>query len=347
MQTLTLRRPDDFHLHLRDGNFLQRTVHDVSKQFARALVMPNLENPVTDVEIAQQYRQRIISAIPHKNIFTPLMTLYLTDNTDESTIIRAKKSEIIFACKLYPAGVTTHSTAGVQDIKKLYPVFQVMQSEGLVLCIHGETLAASVDIFDREKIFIEKELIPLIDSFPHLRIVLEHISTEFAVNFVKQAPANVAATITPHHLLINRNDLLADGIKPHYYCKPIVKAAHDQQALIAAAISGDPKFFLGTDSAPHAKSKKESDCGCAGIYSSHAALELYAHVFETHNHLHRLESFTSEFGADFYHLPRNTSTITLHREAWEIPARLPYGDDILIPFYASQTLNWKVIATHE
>lgn len=341
-QTLAITRPDDWHIHLRDGEHLVQTVTDCSRYLGRALVMPNLVPPVTTTIEAIAYYDRIKQHIPIDSHFAPMMTLYLTDSTTKNEIIKAKKTNRIIGCKLYPQGVTTNAEAGVDQIEALYPIFEEMAEQNLVLNIHGETSDSAADIFYRETLFIEQTLAPICKQFPQLRIVLEHISTKAAVEFVESHNANLAATITPHHLLFNRNDLLSGGIKPHYYCLPILKKQEDQKALINAAISGNPKFFMGTDSAPHAKNKKESACGCAGIYSAHASVEFYAHVFDKHDALDKLEAFTSHFGADFYQLPRNHNKITLIKQDWTVPSSLTYADNELIPLWAGQTLNWKV-----
>ena len=341
--SLTITRPDDWHIHLRDNIHLNKTVKDASRYLNRALVMPNLVPPVTTTEDAINYQQRIKQHIPENSSFQPMMTLYLTESTTEEEINKAKQSGLIIGCKLYPHGVTTNSEAGINSIEALYPIFEAMSQQNLVLNIHGEVSSPATDIFYRETLFIEQTLKPICKKFPDLRIVLEHISTKTAVDFILTQNDNIAATITPHHLLFNRNDLLSGGIKPHYYCLPILKKHEDQQALIHAATSGNPKFFMGTDSAPHAKNKKESACGCAGIYSAHASVEFYALVFEQHNALDKLENFTSHFGADFYQLPRNHDKITLIKENWTVPTSLDYGDNELIPLWAGFTLNWKVI----
>ncbi|MGE3318689.1 MAG: dihydroorotase [Candidatus Berkiella sp.] len=345
MQTIEIIYPDDWHCHLRDGAALSTTVPDIAKQFRRAIVMPNLIPPVTTVEMAFHYRERISAHIPKGNPFTPLMTLYLTDNTSTQTILEAKKSGFVMGCKLYPAGVTTNSASGVTTLENCIAVFEAMSEVGLPLLIHGEVNDPKVDIFDREAFFIEKHLIPLIQQFPKLKVVLEHITTEQAVKFVTEAPKNVAATITPHHLLMNRNDMLVGGIRPHHYCLPILKRQTHQMALLKAATSGNPKFFLGTDSAPHAKMKKEAACGCAGVYNAYSAIELYAKAFEQLNALDKLEGFASRFGPAFYDLPVNTDKITLRKSAWTLPASLPFADETLIPFYAGETLEWK--CTHD
>ena len=343
--TLTLTRPDDWHCHFRDGEALARTVADTAKRFGRAIAMPNTLPPITDLASAIAYEQRIKAAIPPGSPhFTPLMTLYLTGQTTPELVYAAKASAAITAIKLYPAGATTHSEAGVTDLKALYPVFAAMEQCQLPLLIHGEHRDPAVDIFDREAAFVATELPALIHRFPRLPMVLEHISTREAVDFIKRAPAHVGATITAHHLLCNRNDIFQGGIRPHHYCLPILKRATHQQALVEAATSGDPHFFLGTDSAPHPQSQKESACGCAGIYTAHCAIEIYAQVFESRQALSKLEGFASHFGADFYGLPRNATTITLQKKPWRVPATLTFGDDTLIPFQGGETLPWQLQA---
>ena len=340
--TLTITRPDDWHLHLRDNQQLKDTVRDASRYLGRALVMPNLLPPATTTEQALDYYQKITAVRPQGSQFEPLMSLYLTDKTDPEEIRRAKASGKIVACKLYPAGATTNSDSGVTDVKKIYSVLEVMQETGVLLLIHGEVTDDSVDIFDREKVFLDTILPDVVRDFPKLKIVLEHITTEHAVNFVEQAGDNVAATITVHHLLFNRNHMLVGGIRPHYYCLPILKRNIHQQALVRAATSGNKKFFMGTDSAPHTKKNKETACGCAGAYTSHAAVELYAEVFEEANALDKLEAFTSHNGPDFYGLPRNTDTITLVKESWAVPETLELGGDELVPIRAGETIKWRV-----
>lgn len=342
--SLTFTQPDDWHLHLRDNVALKRTVSDVARYFGRAIVMPNLCPPVTTTVLAIEYRDRILGACPVSSNFTPLMTLYLTDNTSADEVQRAYDSGIIHAFKLYPAGATTNSDAGVTDLKLCAAALTAMQRLQLPLLVHGEVTSAEIDIFDREKVFIEHVLQPLHQEYPTLKIVLEHITTKEAVDFVFASDSYIAATITPHHLLLNRNDLLVGGIHPHNYCLPILKRNTHQQALIKAATSGNPKFFLGTDSAPHAQNAKENACGCAGIYSSHAAIELYAEVFEAANALDKLEGFASHFGADFYQLPRNIATITLQKESWSIPKTYPFADQSLVPMRAGEIIKWKVIS---
>ena len=339
-QQITLTRPDDWHIHLRDGASLNRTVSDAASQFKRAVVMPNLNPPVLNTAQALDYKARILAARPINNLFEPLMVLYLTDNTDPAEIAKAKAAGIT-ACKLYPAGATTNSASGVTDLTKIYPVLEAMQKAGLPFLLHGEVTDSTIDIFDREKVFIDRTFSQLVNRFPALKMVLEHITTADAANFVAQAPANIAATITAHHLLYNRNHMLAGGIRPHYYCLPILKRSTHQAALIEAATSGNPKFFLGTDSAPHAQDKKEAACGCAGSYTAYAAIELYAEAFEDAGALDKLEGFASHFGADFYGLPRNNDRITLIKTDWRAPESLTMGDQILIPLRAGETLRWQ------
>ena len=344
MDILHLTRPDDWHLHLRDGAALRAVVAHSARQFARAIIMPNLRPPVTTTEQALAYRERILAVTPPELNFQPLMTLYLTDYTLPAEITRAKTSGYVVAGKLYPAGATTHSDSGVTAIGKLYPVLAAMQAHDLPLLIHGEVTDPEVDIFDREAVFIEQVLIPLIRDFPALKIVLEHITTQDAVDFVRAAPVAVAATITAHHLLYNRNALFQGGIRPHYYCLPIVKRERHRQALIQAATSGHPKFFLGTDSAPHPRHGKETACGCAGCYTAHAALELYAEAFDAAGALDKLEGFASFYGADFYGLPRNRDTVTLLRQPTPTPATFPFGADELIPLRAGETIGWRLVS---
>nr|WP_324257694.1 dihydroorotase [Cellvibrio fontiphilus] len=344
-QTLTITRPDDWHIHLRDGAALTRTVGDAAGQFARAIVMPNLVPPVMTAAQALEYKTRIEAARPASSQFEPLMVLYLTDNTDPAEIARAKLAGVK-ACKLYPAGATTNSASGVTDLNKIYPVLEAMQKEGMHFLLHGEVTDSAIDIFDREKVFLERTFSKVVRDFPALKMVLEHITTADAAEFVAAAPANVGATITAHHLLYNRNHMLAGGIRPHYYCLPILKRGTHQQALIKAATSGSPKFFLGTDSAPHTKDKKEAACGCAGSYTAFAAIELYAEAFEDAGALNKLEAFASHFGADFYGLPRNSETITLVKQDWQVPDTLPLGDQPLVPLRAGETLRWKLQSTH-
>lgn len=340
--TITLTRPDDWHIHLRDGAALELTVADAAHQFQRAIVMPNLVPPVTNAEQAQSYRSRILAHVPHGENFEPLMVLYLTDNTTPEMIKAAKGSGVI-ACKLYPAGATTNSDSGVTDVNKIYPALEAMQSESMLLLVHGEVTDADIDIFDRERIFIDRTLTKLVADFPALKIVLEHITTRDSVEFVKSQNNNFAATITAHHLLYNRNHMLVGGIRPHYYCLPILKRSTHQQALIAAATSGDKRFFLGTDSAPHATSSKENSCGCAGCYTAFAAIELYATAFEQAQAMDKLEAFASFYGPDFYGLPRNQEQIVLRKSAWQVPKQLELtpGNPIT-PLAAGQTLGWRL-----
>lgn len=342
MTQVTIQTPDDWHLHFRDGEMLPETVPATARCFARAIVMPNLVPPVTNANMAMQYKQRILQAKPQNSQFEPLMTLYLTNDTSIEDIKAAKQAGIV-ACKLYPAGATTNSDAAVSALESLYPVFDAMAEQGLLLLIHGEVTRNEIDIFDREKVFIDEHLSKIVARFPQLKIVAEHITTADAAQFVSEASDNVAATITPQHLLLNRNDLLVGGVKPHNYCLPVLKRNTHQQALRAAVASGSKKFFLGTDSAPHEKQNKESACGCAGCYSAWSALELYAQVFDELGVIDKLEGFASHYGADFYGLPRNTGTVTLVKEDWQIPEQiiLPNGQPI-VPFFAGQTINWKL-----
>ncbi len=325
INTLTLTRPDDWHLHLRDGVALKAVLPDTARQFARAIVMPNLRPPVTTTGLAGEYRARILAALPKELNFEPLMTLYLTDNTSADEIKRAKASGFIHGVKLYPAGATTNSDSGVTDILKCNAALEAMQEVGLPLLVHAEVTDGDVDVFDRERAFIDRHMTPLLKRFPGLRVVFEHITTKDAADFVASAPANVGATITAHHLLMNRNDMFKGGIQPHHYCLPILKREEHRVALVKAAISGNAKFFLGTDSAPHAKHTKEAACGCAGMYTAHAAIELYAEAFEAAGALDKLEAFASFYGADFYGLPRNTSKITLEKASWLVPNELSTG----------------------
>ncbi|MCY4043885.1 MAG: dihydroorotase [Cellvibrionales bacterium] len=341
MDTLTITQPDDWHIHLRDGELLSRTVPDASRQFSRAIIMPNLVPPVVNTEHAYAYRKRIIQHIPEGNPFNPLMTLYLTDNTTKNDIIEASNSGFVRAVKLYPAGATTNSDSGVTDILKKGDVFEQMQKQGMPLLIHGEVTDNEIDIFDREAVFIEQTLAPLLKKYPDLKVVLEHITTKDSVDFVKESSSNLAATITAHHLLFNRNHMLAGGIRPHYYCLPILKRDLHQKALIEAATSGNKKFFLGTDSAPHATLSKESSCGCAGCYTAYAAIELYATAFEAANALDKLEAFAAFYGADFYGLPRNDNKIHLKKRDWQMPKTLNFGDSSLTPLLAGETITWQ------
>ncbi len=342
MNKLTITRPDDWHLHLRDGAAMQAVLPDTARRFARAIVMPNLRPPVTTTAMAAAYRERILRSLPAGLRFEPLMTLYLTDNTLAQEIATAKASGIVHGIKLYPAGVTTNSDSGVTKITKCRKVLEAMEKHGLPLLIHAEVTDPDVDVFDRESVFIERHFVKLMHDFPSLRVVFEHITTRDAVEFVAAAPDHVAATITAHHLLMNRNAMFVGGLNPHHYCLPVLKREEHRRSLVAAAISGSPKFFLGTDSAPHAKSAKEATCGCAGIYTSHAGIELYAEVFDQANALDKLEAFASFHGADFYGLPRNTDTITLAKESWKVPDSLSLDGDELIPLRAGESISWRL-----
>ncbi len=346
MTSLSLTQPDDFHLHLRDGAEMRSVLMDTARQFARAIIMPNLKPPVVTTEQALAYRQRILSTLEQygeNDGFQPLMTLYLTDNTEPDEIKRAKESNEIYALKYYPAGATTNSENGVTDIKNVYDVFEVMIETALPLLIHGEVTDTEIDIFDREAVFIERTLEPLRRDYPELKIVFEHITTKHAVDYVLDSGSNLAATITPQHCLLNRNALFQGGLRPHHYCLPILKAEQHREAVLMAATSGDKRFFLGTDSAPHARSAKESNCGCAGIYSAHTALELYTEIFEQGDALDQLQAFASENGAEFYDLPRNTKTITLEKTAWTVPESLSFGDNQqIVPLLAGEPLLWKL-----
>ncbi len=338
---LTLTRPDDWHLHLRDGTALAAVLPATARQFARAIVMPNLRPPVTTAAAAVAYRERIVAALPAGANFTPLMTLYLTDNTPPEEIARAKAAGVV-ALKLYPAGATTNSDAGVTDLRKCHATLEAMQREGLLLLVHGEVTDAEIDIFDREAVFIDRVMQPLRRDFPELKVVFEHITTTEAAQYVAEAGPRTAATLTAHHLLYNRNALFTGGLRPHYYCLPVLKKEKHRQALVQAATSGSPRFFLGTDSAPHAAVMKEQSVCGAGCYTAPAALELYAEAFEAAGALDKLEGFASHFGADFYGLPRNTDRVTLKREAWSLPETLPFGDATIKPLRAGETLNWKL-----
>jgi dihydroorotase len=342
MQQITITTPDDWHLHFRDGDMLSETVPATARCFARAIVMPNLVPPVVNAKLANEYKARILAARPKGSHFEPLMTLYLTNQTTKQDIIKAKKSGMI-AAKLYPAGATTNSAQAVSGIEALYPVFEEMQIQGLLLLVHGEVTESHVDIFDREKVFIDQYMVKIVQAFPELKVVFEHITTSDAADFVLSRKSNVAATITPQHLLLNRNDLLVGGIKPHNYCLPVLKRSSHQQALRKVVTSGSDKFFLGTDSAPHAKHAKENAGGCAGCYSAWSALELYTQVFDELNALDKLEGFASFHGADFYGLPRNKGTVTLVKQSWTVPdfVVLANGEPI-VPFFAGQTVEWKI-----
>ena len=343
MNKLTIIKPDDWHLHLRDTPYLEAVVRDSARQFGRAIIMPNLNPPVRSCADALAYRERIIAALAAESDFEPLMTLYLTDNTSVEDIRSASESDCIHGAKLYPAGATTNSDAGVTDLAKLTTVFEAMQDTGLTLQVHGEATASDVDVFDREKVFIDKSLQRIRADFPELRIVFEHITTQEAVDFVRAGDANLGATITAHHLLINRNAIFRGGIQPHHYCLPIAKREHHRRALVEAAASGETRFFCGTDSAPHSRDAKQSACGCAGIYSAHSALELYAEAFDEAGDFTHFESFMSRNGAHFYRLPPNRDSVTLQRIQWTVPDSLSYPESCLIPFRAGETLNWKLI----
>jgi len=343
---LTITQPDDWHLHLRDGEALNSVAPFTAKQFARAIIMPNLNPPVTTVVHAVKYLDHILAAVDGTD-FEPLMTLYLTDNTSPDEIIAARKSCFIKGVKLYPAGATTNSDAGVTDIRNCDATLEEMQKSGLPLLVHGEETDPQVDVFDRENVFIDKTLQPLTQRFPDLKIVFEHITTKQAADFVLQSGDNIAATITPQHLLFNRNALFQGGLQPHHYCLPVLKRDTHQQALLQVIRSGNNKFFLGTDSAPHAKHKKESACGCAGIFSAHAAIEIYTSIFEQQDALDKLEAFASFNGPDFYGLPRNSKTITLIKEDWTIPDEYPLGNETLVPFLAGETISWKLVAPEQ
>jgi len=342
MTALTLRRPDDWHLHLRDGDALAAVLPFTAARFARAIVMPNLKPPVTRTVQASAYRERILRALPPGARFEPLMTLYLTDRTDPAEVDRAKASGHVHGFKLYPAGATTNSDEGVTDIRHIDAVLARMAELGVVLQVHGEVTNPAVDVFDRESRFIDTVLSALVDRFPTLRVVFEHITTRAAADFVRSSRPGVAATITPQHLLMNRNALFTGGIRPHHYCLPVLKTEGDRRALLEVIASGDPRFFLGTDSAPHARSAKEAACGCAGVFSAPAAIELYAEAFDAVGALGHLEGFASEFGADFYDLPRNEERITLVRQAWEVPASYPFGNESIVPLRARERISWRM-----
>lgn len=344
MTSITIRKPDDMHLHVRDGKELHAVVNHTARQFSRAIIMPNLKPPVTTCEQALSYRARIIQALDSENSFEPMMTLYLTDNTDPNEIKLIRQSEHIYAVKYYPAGATTNSDSGVTNIEHTYDVLSCMEENEVPLLLHGEVTNTEVDVFDREAIFIDTILEPLRSRFPNLRIVFEHITTKQAVDYVSSQDNNVAATITPQHCLLNRNALFEGGIRPHRYCLPILKAEQHREAIFNAATSGDSRFFLGTDSAPHAQSNKESDCGCAGIYSAFNAIELYAEIFSQANALDKLENFAAKFGAEFYGIPLNEGTITIKQSSWIVPEQLPYAETFIIPFAAGEEMRWKTVA---
>ncbi|MCG8547347.1 MAG: dihydroorotase [Alphaproteobacteria bacterium] len=339
---MVLRRPDDWHVHFRDGAILELVADYTARQFARAIIMPNLVPPVTTVAAAEEYRARILAALPAGRAFTPLMTAYLTDEIDPDEIEAGHRDGVFTACKLYPAGATTNSAFGVTDIRKIHPVLERMQSIGMLLLVHGEAVSPEIDVFDREAVFIETVLAPVLRDFPDLKVVLEHITTEDAVQFVEAGGPNLAATITAHHLRIDRNALFEGGLRPHAYCLPVAKRRHHRTALRQAAVSGNPKFFLGTDSAPHLRQDKESDCGCAGIFSAPAALESYALTFGEEGALDRLEGFASEFGPRFYGLPLNEGTVTLRLAPCEVPEVIGEGDLRIVPFHAGETLPWRL-----
>ncbi|SJM94673.1 dihydro-orotase [Crenothrix polyspora] len=342
MKTLTITQPDDWHVHVRNGAILKTVIAHTARQFARAIIMPNLKPPVTTVAQAMAYRDEILQAVPAGLNFTPLMTLYLTAQTTIQEVGKVAESEHVHAFKLYPAGATTNSDAGVANLKTIYPLLEALEKHDVPLLLHGEVTDEQCDIFDREKMFIETYLVDVVKNFPNLRLVFEHATTQEAVEFVLASSDKIAATITPQHLLFNRNAMLAGGIRPHYYCLPIIKREKHRLALVAAATSGNPKFFLGTDSAPHLTHLKENSCGCAGCYSAHAAIELYAETFETANALDKLESFASFNGADFYRLPRNTTTISLKQEPWQVPASYGEHDLSITPLKANEIVRWKL-----
>ncbi len=341
--SITITRPDDWHLHLRDGATMAAVLPDTARQFARAIVMPNLKPPVTTTEQALAYRDRILAALPAGMQFEPLMVLYLTNNTPPEEIQRAKDSGVVHAVKLYPAGATTNSDAGVSDLSKCYKTLEMMQKVGMPFLVHGEVTDPEIDIFDREAVFIDRVMKPLRRDMPELKVVFEHITTKDAAQYVAEADGHVGATITAHHLLYNRNEIFKGGIRPHYYCLPVLKREIHRLALVAAAISGSNKFFLGTDSAPHPKGLKEHACGCAGCYTALHAMELYTQAFDQVNALDKLEQFASFNGPDFYNLPRNTGTITLKREEWQLPAELPLGNTTVVPLNGGETIGWKFV----
>lgn len=343
MNTLTITRPDDWHVHVRDGDMLATTVPDISRYFGRAIIMPNLKPPVSTCDEAHAYRERIMAQVPAGRNFDPLMVLYLTGQTSPAEIAKAAQSPYVKAVKFYPAGATTNSDSGVAELEKSFDTLAAMEEHGIPFLIHGEVTDNQIDIFDREKVFVDRTLTPLVERFPKLKIVVEHITTAEAAQFVTDAPANVGATITVQHLLYNRNDMLVGGIRPHLYCLPILKRGTHQEALLKAATSGNAKFFLGTDSAPHLRHTKETSCGCAGCYTGFAAIELYAHVFEKMNALDKLEGFASHFGPDFYGLPRHTDSITLTKQDWQIPNEIAAANEVITPLMAGETLGWQVI----
>jgi dihydroorotase len=342
-ETLVIARPDDWHAHFRDGEAMASVAGATARQFARAIVMPNLKPPVTTVAQAKGYRDRILAALPRDASFEPLMTLYLTDNTNAAEVERAAKSGVVKAVKYYPAGATTNSDAGVSDIRKCDAVLEAMAAAGIPLLIHGEVTDPEVDVFDREAVFVDRTLGALVKRFPKLKLVVEHMTTHEAVAFVERAPENVAGTITAHHLLMNRNSLFAGGLNPHHYCLPVLKREPHRRALVKAAASGSPKFFLGTDTAPHSRASKEGCCGTAGMYTAHAALELYAEAFEAADALDKLEGFASHFGADFYGLGRNKGTVTLEKREWVVPDQYPLGKEVVVPLRAGKTIAWRLV----
>jgi dihydroorotase len=343
-QSLTLLRPDDWHLHVRDGAAMHAVLPHTAKQFARAIIMPNLKPPVTTVAAAAAYRERILAAVPKGLRFEPLMSLYLTDNTPAEEIKRARQSSFVVGAKLYPSGATTNSDAGVTSIEKIFPALAAMEETGLIFQVHGEVTHNDVDVFDRERVFIDQVMSPVRARFPQLKIVFEHVTTREAVSFVKSHD-HIGATITPQHLLLNRNAIFQGGVRPHNYCLPVLKREHDRVALLEAATSNDARFFLGTDSAPHARHTKENACGCAGVFSAHAAIELYAEAFELVGKIEQLQAFASERGADFYGLPRNRDTITLVREPWQVPASYDFPESGIVPFRSGETIAWKMTET--
>jgi dihydroorotase len=345
VKQLTITKPDDWHLHLRGGAEMSSVVEMTARQMGRAIIMPNLSPPIRTSEQALIYREEIIQALPKDTSFNPLMTLYLTDSTTQQDIINASNEKHVYAFKYYPTGATTNSDSGITNISNAYPILEQMQKESVPLLVHGEVTDSDIDIYDREKVFLDTVLGRIVKNFPDLKVVLEHITTKDAVDFVSQANNNIAATITPHHLLSNRNHMLVSGIKPHYYCLPVLKRrVPHQEALITAATSGDSKFFLGTDSAPHDKNQKESACGCAGVFSAHAAIELYAEAFDRSNKIDMLEGFASYFGPDFYGLPRNIEKITIEKTTWQTPESYDFSSSTVIPFYAGKELSWKLKA---
>jgi dihydroorotase len=344
LNRITITRPDDWHLHLRDGAALRAVLGFTAARFARAVVMPNLRPPVTTTAMALEYRRRIVAALPAACSFQPLMTLYLTDNTPPDEVDRAVDSGAVCGFKYYPAGATTNSDSGVTRLERTFAVLGRMEERGLALQLHGEVTDEAVDIFDRERVFIDRHLRRIVERFPALPVVFEHVTTREAVQFVDAQGGNVAATITPQHLLLNRNAMLAGGIRPHHYCLPVLKREHDREALVAAATSGSPRYFLGTDSAPHARQDKETACGCAGVFSAPAAIELYAEAFEQAGAIDRLEGFASHHGADFYRLPRNAGSLSLVKDAWEVPASYPFGEAEIVPFRAGTKASWRLDA---